>query len=211
MATRDAVFVTGATGLVGAGVLRQALRDNSSLDRVRPGPHAGALARARGEPRPASGAGDAGRRRRVRRRARPLVRRSRHPARRVTAVVHSAGDIVFTPAAGGIAAHQRRRHSPPARAGRWLAGPAPPGAREHCICRGPRTGTVLEADNGVDAGWINGYEQAKYEAEALVRDCGCSWAIARPSTVVCDAVDGPVSRTSPSITRCACGATRWSR
>jgi long-chain acyl-CoA synthetase len=53
---------------------------------------------------------------------------------------------------------------------------------------GRRTGLVLEDDNGTEAGWINGYEQSKYEAEALVRSSRVPWVIARSATIVCDGV-----------------------
>lgn len=57
---------------------------------------------------------------------------------------------------------------------------------------GRRTGCVTECDNGSAAGWVNAYEQSKYEAEALVRESALPWLILRPSTVVCDGMDGTV-------------------
>ena len=59
---------------------------------------------------------------------------------------------------------------------------------------GARTGRILEQDNGTDAGWINAYEQSKYEAEALVRASGCDWVILRPSTVICDSPNGGITQ-----------------
>jgi long-chain acyl-CoA synthetase len=59
---------------------------------------------------------------------------------------------------------------------------------------GKRTGVIDETETDCSAGWANAYEQSKYEAEALVRTYAADWAIFRPSTIVCDDVDGHVSR-----------------
>lgn len=59
---------------------------------------------------------------------------------------------------------------------------------------GRRCGTVLERDNGTDWGFVNGYEQSKFEAERLVRGSSLPWAIVRPSAIVCDGADGHVSQ-----------------
>jgi nucleoside-diphosphate-sugar epimerase len=44
------------------------------------------------------------------------------------------------------------------------------------------------------AGWVNGYEQSKHEAEVLVRDSGMSYVVLRPSTIVCDDASGCVTQ-----------------
>ena len=59
---------------------------------------------------------------------------------------------------------------------------------------GRNTGTMIEGDNGSAAGWVNAYEQSKYEAEALVHESGLDSVILRPSTIVCDAATGEVSQ-----------------
>ena len=59
---------------------------------------------------------------------------------------------------------------------------------------GKRVGVIAESDATHDAGWANGYEQSKYEAEALVRASGVNWTILRPSTVVCDDLGGRVTQ-----------------
>jgi thioester reductase-like protein len=59
---------------------------------------------------------------------------------------------------------------------------------------GQNMGDILERDNGADAGWVNAYEQSKYEAEALVRAIDREWTIIRPSTVVCDSSAGGISQ-----------------
>jgi long-chain acyl-CoA synthetase len=59
---------------------------------------------------------------------------------------------------------------------------------------GRSTGVILERDNGGEAGWVNAYEQSKYEAECLVRASDAQWTIFRPSTAVCQGVDGAVTQ-----------------
>lgn len=61
---------------------------------------------------------------------------------------------------------------------------------------GRATGMVPERDNGPEAGWVNAYEQAKYEAECLVRASGTSWVIFRPTTIVCRGTDGVVTQVN---------------
>jgi thioester reductase-like protein len=55
-------------------------------------------------------------------------------------------------------------------------------------------GHVPERDNGAGAGFVNGYEQSKYEAEALVRNGPVPWVVVRPSAIVSDGADGHVSQ-----------------
>jgi long-chain acyl-CoA synthetase len=57
---------------------------------------------------------------------------------------------------------------------------------------GRATGNILERDNGGDAGWVNSYEQSKYEAERNVRASGLPWTIVRPSTIVCRGPSGDI-------------------
>ncbi|MDQ3673274.1 MAG: SDR family oxidoreductase, partial [Gemmatimonadota bacterium] len=56
------------------------------------------------------------------------------------------------------------------------------------------TGTVSERDNGSEVGWVNAYEQSKYEAEVLVRSSGVPWTIMRSSTIACRDADGNVTQ-----------------
>lgn len=51
---------------------------------------------------------------------------------------------------------------------------------------GRRTGRIYERDNGPGTGWVNAYEQSKYEAERLVRSQRRGWVIFRPATVLYD-------------------------
>jgi long-chain acyl-CoA synthetase len=59
---------------------------------------------------------------------------------------------------------------------------------------GRRTGVISERDNGAAEGWVNPYEQSKYEAEALVRASSREWAVLRPATIVCDSPAGGISQ-----------------
>lgn len=59
---------------------------------------------------------------------------------------------------------------------------------------GRASGIIPERDNGAAAGWVNAYEQSKYEAECLVRTSDTSWVVFRPSTVVCRSADGVVTQ-----------------
>jgi nucleoside-diphosphate-sugar epimerase len=61
---------------------------------------------------------------------------------------------------------------------------------------GRALGMIHERDNGSEAGWVNAYEQAKYEAESLVRASGTSCVIFRPTTVVCRGADGVVTQVN---------------
>ena len=56
------------------------------------------------------------------------------------------------------------------------------------------TGTIAEALASPSEGWVNAYEQSKYEAEQRVCREADDWIILRPATVVCDDCDGAVSQ-----------------
>jgi nucleoside-diphosphate-sugar epimerase len=57
---------------------------------------------------------------------------------------------------------------------------------------GCAVGRVTERDNGSALGWVNAYEQSKYEAETHIRGSELPWVIARPSTIVCQDSAGHV-------------------
>jgi nucleoside-diphosphate-sugar epimerase len=59
---------------------------------------------------------------------------------------------------------------------------------------GRSTGIIPERDNGCEAGWVNAYEQSKYEAERCVRNAALPWTIVRPSTMVCRGIDGDIQQ-----------------
>jgi len=58
---------------------------------------------------------------------------------------------------------------------------------------GRATGDIEEGSPPAD-GWVNAYERSKWEAECLVRASASSWVILRPSTLVFDRVGGRVEQ-----------------
>ena len=59
---------------------------------------------------------------------------------------------------------------------------------------GRRTGVIAEDSHTEHSGWVNAYEQSKYEAERLVTEQASSWVILRSSTVVCDDLAGHITQ-----------------
>jgi nucleoside-diphosphate-sugar epimerase len=62
---------------------------------------------------------------------------------------------------------------------------------------GRRTGAVPESADGAatpETGWVNGYEQSKAEAEALLRGTRRDWVILRSSTIACADASGVVTQ-----------------
>ena len=62
---------------------------------------------------------------------------------------------------------------------------------------GRRTGFIPEAAEGAATeaiGWVNAYERSKAEAEALVRAARRDWVILRSSTIACDDVGGAMTQ-----------------
>lgn len=192
----ETLFITGATGLVGAGVLTRLLKTDASIRAyalVRGESARQELLRNLGELacRVTPVSGD------IRRRGLGIDYKVRRAlTREVTMVVHSAADTSFSrPLAEARVANTE-------------------GTRELVsLCRafgslrrfahvstsyvaGRATGRILERDNGSAYGWVNAYERSKYEAEKIVRDSGLDWVIFRPSTIVCDSVDGAVSQVN---------------
>jgi nucleoside-diphosphate-sugar epimerase len=172
------LFLTGATGLVGGAVLARMLRADPALrvavlvrdparwrgiDRVTPIP---------GDLR-APGLGMAA-----------DVRAAL--AREVDLVLHAAADVVFSRPLD-IA---RATNVEGTRRVLELALAWPRVARvvyvSTAFVAGRRTGSIAEAEEGGAAGWVNAYEQSKWEAERLVRAAPLPWVILRPSTIVCD-------------------------
>jgi nucleoside-diphosphate-sugar epimerase len=186
------LFITGASGLVGEGVLHQMLRTDPSLE---------AFALVRSELRwrhvarrlgslvsrvvpvcgdvTQSGMG-----------LEPLVRQ--RVERETSVVVHAAADTSFS------------RTLDRARFVNTLGTYHVSEVAEDCrqlarfvyvstaFVAGRATGTVLELDNGCQAGWVNAYEQSKYEAESTLRASGLPWTIVRPSTIVCRGPAGDI-------------------
>jgi thioester reductase-like protein len=190
-ASRSTVFLTGATGLVGARVLQRLVAEGATVCCLVREPRRFATAAAALD-------GLAGRtvavRGDVRLAALGITRAARaRLGRAVTTVVHCAADTSFSqplPQARAIntsgTAHLLD-----------LAHDWPVERFVHvstAFVAGRRTGSVAEAALDADAGFVNGYEQSKHEAEALVRRSALPWSIARPSTIVCDDASGRVSQ-----------------
>ena len=194
MQPRLNVLVTGATGLVGRGVVTSLLRRSDANISV--------LVRdvARWQ-RMASGLGASPSRVTVLRGdiTREALGIHHHVSRRLVAaptiVVHCAADVVFSRSLDDA----RRTNVEGTRHVLELASSFPH-ARvvfvSTAFAVGRRTGPVVDDDRATSAGWVNAYEQSKHEAEELVRASGLEYVIARPSTIVCDDVRGAVSQVN---------------
>ena len=182
------LFLTGATGLVGSGVLARMLRADPAL-------RVAALVRD-----PAAWAHVD--------RVTPVAGDLRAPglglaadvrarlARDVTMVLHAAADVVFSrplDVARATNVEGTRRVVE-------LAQECPRVERivyvSTAFVAGRRTGAIPEAglDGTAARGWVNAYEQSKWEAEAVVRAAAVPWIILRSSTIVCDDPTGSVTQ-----------------
>ncbi|HEX6059228.1 MAG TPA: SDR family oxidoreductase [Gemmatimonadaceae bacterium] len=183
---RITCFVTGATGLLGARVVRRLLEDPDvravyALVRAPAVFDSPAVVPVLGDVG-AEGLGIA-----------PAVRA--RLAREVTTVVHCAATTSFSQTLD----EARATNTEGTRRLLDLA------AGWHGVTRfvfvstafvaGARTGVVPERAVAAD-GWINAYERSKAEAEVLVRAARGDWTIARPSTVVCDDASGRISQVN---------------
>ncbi len=192
MTSSRRVLVTGATGLVGEGVLRQMLRDDPTLEAFalvrndlrwkfvasRLGPLASRVVPVRGDIT-LSGMG-----------LEPLVRQRVQRETRV--VVHAAADTSFS------------RSPDDSRFVNTLGTYHVAEVALECrdldrfvfvstaFVAGRATGTILERDNGYRAGWVNSYEQSKYEAESTLRAGALPLTVVRPSTIVCRGIEGDI-------------------
>ena len=191
------VLITGATGLLGADLVRHwassgsarrlavLVRDRSrwQLAAHRAGIAHGAVIAVDGDIT-AEGLG--------------LTRDVRRwLAQDATAVVHLAADTTFSrPLAQSRLVNRDGTAHLLALAAEW-----PHVARVALVSTafvaGRRTGFVPESADGAateEIGWVNAYEQSKAEAESLVRAARHDWVILRSSTVACDDVSGVVTQ-----------------
>jgi len=186
------LFITGATGLVGEGVLHQMLRNDPGLEAfalVRSELRWRHVARRLGSlvSRVAPVLGDVTQSGMG---LEPLVRQ--RVERETSIVVHAAADTSFS------------RSLDRARFVNTLGSYHVAEVASDCrqlerfvyvstaFVAGRATGTVLELDNGCQSGWVNAYEQSKYEAESTLRAGALPWTIVRPSTIVCRGPEGDI-------------------
>jgi nucleoside-diphosphate-sugar epimerase len=188
------VLITGASGLVGEGVLRQMLTDDPNLEAFvlvrdelrwqlasrRLAPFSSRVTPLRGDIT-VSGLG-----------LEPLLRK--RVERETRAIVHAAADISFSRPLDSSrfvntlgTYHVAETASACERLERFVF-------VSTAFVAGRTTGSILERNNGADAGWVNFYEQSKHEAESCVRKTGLPWTIVRPSTIVCRGPDGDIQQ-----------------
>lgn len=193
MAASRSILVTGATGLLGRGVLQRLLSADERL-------HAIVLVRdATGWARDAGASGirdrvsvvegdlrsaDVG----LTSEARGLIRRH------VTAIVHLAANTTFSNTLAEARAVNTSGTEHLLELVSECASPVRFAYVSTAFVAGRRTGTIIEELAAPDAGWVNAYEQSKYEAEQLVWRHAADWIILRPATVVCDDPSGDVSQ-----------------
>ncbi|HEX6132774.1 MAG TPA: SDR family oxidoreductase [Longimicrobiales bacterium] len=188
-----AVLVTGATGLVGGGVVRRLLESDRDV-------HVHALVRSPGSAGvllARSGAEAT--------RITPVIGDVTLPdlgidsatrgrlSRSVRAVVHAAADTTFSRALADARAVNT------AGTGNLLALVAGWNLERFvhvstAFVAGGHVGAIPESMLSGTAGFVNGYEQSKYEAELLVRASGLPYVIVRPSVIICDDVHGAVTQ-----------------
>ena len=195
MSTSRSILVTGATGLLGRSVLQRLLAADSRLhafvlvrDRARwaqVAPEIGSTDRVtviEGD-LVAAGLGLSGA-------ARETIRR------RMTAIVHLAADTTFS----NPLVRARAVNTAGTQHLLELASDCDTAVRfayvSTAFVAGRRTGRIGEELALGKAGWVNAYEQSKYEAEQLVREHASEWVILRPSTVVCDDRAGAVTQVN---------------
>jgi len=194
MSDSGKVLVTGASGLVGEGVLREMLSARPELEvfaLVRNELRWQLTARRLGAlaARVIPVAGDvtlpgAG--------LEPLVRK--RVEQETSVVIHAAADISFSRALDQSrfvntlgSYHVAELASSCARLDRFVL-------VSSAFVAGRATGVILERENTGDAGWVNAYEQSKYEAERCIRQTSLPWTIVRPSTMVCRGADGDIQQ-----------------
>jgi len=195
MSDENVLLITGATGLIGNGVLRRILtaepdsrafvvvRDElawRSSAQARLGTLASRITPVHGDLTVRGLGLDYNVRRRI--------------TREVTGIVHSGADTCFSKSLP----EARLTNTEGTREMLSLARVCGRSRRfvyvSTAYVSGRRCGLIEERDNGCADGWVNAYERSKYEAEALVRKSDIDWVIFRPSTIVCDSRNGSVSQ-----------------
>ena len=120
--------------------------------------------------------------------ARALVRRQ------VTAIVHLAADTTFSNTLVNARAVNTTGTEHVLALSAECESPVRFAYVSTAFVAGRRTGTIPEVLASPGNGWVNAYEQSKYEAEQLVVREAADWIIFRPATVVCDDRAGTVTQ-----------------
>jgi long-chain acyl-CoA synthetase len=195
MTDNNVFLVTGATGLVGRGVLRRLLE-------AEPGSRAYVLVRDELRWRSTAHSEFGHLASRITPMHGDLTRRGlaleynerRRLTREVTGVIHSGADTCFSKSL----AEARLVNTEGTREMLALARVCGKSRRfvhvSTAYVAGRNCGVIRERDNGSAGGWVNSYERSKYEAEELVRKSDFDWMILRPSSIACDSRDGTVSQ-----------------
>lgn len=190
------LLMTGATGLVGGGALREVLnvapearvlalvrtREGGTLLRRSLGPLGRRVSTVLGDVRLPGLGLDA-----------PVRSELRG---RITHLLHCAGDICFARPL------EQARAVNTAGTAHALELAHDLGAACHFVhvstayVAGRAVGRVEEEPSSGAHGFVNAYEQSKHEAEALVRGSGCRFVILRPSSIVCDSRTGAVTQVN---------------
>ena len=110
-------------------------------------------------------------------------------------IVHSAASTAFRVTARGTAPHECGRHSASARVCATLPAAAPLRSSEHHLCvRRSRPDRSRKRRSPKRPGFVNAYEQSKWEAEQIVLASALPVEIARLSIVAGSERDGSVRR-----------------
>jgi thioester reductase-like protein len=189
------ILFTGATGLLGRSVLRRLL---DGVPRLR------AFVLVRDHARWASVARQIGSTERIipvvgdlRTDGLGLAPELRNAIRgQVSAIVHLAADTTFSNPLDRARAVNTTGTRHLLELARECSAPVRFAQVSTAFVAGRRTGRIEEALACVSEGWVNAYEQSKYEAERLVQENAADWVILRPSTIVCDDRGGAVTQVN---------------
>lgn len=195
MPANRSILVTGATGLLGRGVLQRLLACDARLRAivlvrdaarwVRDSSASGVHDRVtvvEGDLRSASLG--------LTRDVRVMIRR------RATAIVHLAADTTFSNPLAQARAVNTIGTERLVELAHECASTVRFAYVSTAFVAGRRTGVIAEELADASVGWVNAYEQSKYEAEQIVCRHTADWIILRPSTVVCDDGSGTVSQVN---------------
>jgi len=190
------LLVTGATGLVGGGALRDLLTlapDARALALVRTREGGALLGESLGPlgRRVSAVLGD------VRLPGLGLESSVRSELRgQITHLLHCAGDICFARPLEQARAVNTAGTGHALELADDLGAPCEFVHVSTAYVAGRAVGRVEEEPSGGAQGFVNAYEQSKHEAEALVRDWGSRFVILRPSSIVCDSRTGAVAQVN---------------